>query len=105
MAARRCASVLVRLVISLGPDQISRAGDQISSAGDRAAGGLFKGMLTRRPGITKVQLTPSMLKVSAARRADPALTLTRTPTPLGARRPPCRALLRHDARRAAGPLR
>ena len=59
MAARRCPSILVRLVISLGPDQIS-------SAGDRAAGGLFKGMLARKPGITKVQLTPSMLKVTAA---------------------------------------
>ena len=99
VAARRCASILVRLVISIG-------GDQISIGGDRAAGGLFKGMLTRKPGITKVQLAPSMLKVPAARRADLAPTLTPTPTPTsGARLPPCRALLRHDARRAGGPLR
>lgn len=100
VAARRCTSILVRLVISLGPDQIS-------IGGDRAAGGLFKGMLTRKAGITKVQLSPSMLKVPASRRADLALTLDPPPLPLtsGARLPHRGALLRRDARRAGGPRR
>jgi hypothetical protein len=97
VAAKRCASILVRIVIS-----ISRAADGISLDGDGAAGkragGIFKGitltltltltskghahpnpspspspspspnpnfkgMLTRKPGITKIQLAPSMHKV------------------------------------------
>ena len=34
--------------------------------------GVSKGMLMRKPGITKIQLTPSMIKVGPSRRADAA---------------------------------
>ena len=53
VAAKRCASVLVRIVISRAGDDISLAGDGTSLAGDGAAaqraGGLFKGICRTRP--------------------------------------------------------
>ena len=60
VAAKRCASILVRIVISRAGDEISLAGDNISLAGDgislagdgaaaQRAGGLFKGTRLTRP--------------------------------------------------------